>query len=72
MKKLIVDRFEGGFAICEDEELRTVALERERLPDGAEEGSVLLLSGEGALLLDREATAARRQQLAERLRRLLQ
>lgn len=64
MKQLIIDRFEGKFAICEDAEEKYFAIETSELPDRAREGDVLRITDEGELLLDQEATNARREKIA--------
>ena len=47
MQQLVIDRFEGKFAICENADQRYFAIETQELPEGAKEGSVLEISGEG-------------------------
>ncbi|MBR6619711.1 MAG: DUF3006 domain-containing protein [Clostridia bacterium] len=42
MKKLIVDRIEDGFAVCENENGEMIELDFFYLPYGAKEGSVLV------------------------------
>ena len=42
MKKLIVDRIEDGFAVCETEDGKMTELDFFYLPYGTKEGSVLL------------------------------
>lgn len=69
MKQLIIDRFEGKYAICEDEEQRYFAIETAELPEGAREGIVLKITDEGELLLDQEETQARRERIARKQRR---
>lgn len=69
MKQLIIDRFEGKFAICEDAEEKYFAIETSELPDGAREGDVLRITDEGELLLDQEATNARREKIAAKQRK---
>lgn len=69
MKQLIIDRFEGKYAICEDEEQRYFAIETAELPEGAGEGVVLKITDEGELLLDQEETQARRERIAMKQRR---
>ncbi len=68
-RQLIVDRFEGMYAICEDGEQKYFAIETGELPEGAAEGSVLVVSEEGELLLDEEETSKRRAKIAEKQRR---
>ena len=69
MKQLIIDRFEGRFAICEDAEERYFAIETAELPQGAGEGGVIRITDEGELTLDEEETRARRERIAAKQRR---
>lgn len=57
--KVIIDRFEGNFAVCEKEDRTMVNIERSRLPMGAGEGDVLVIEGD-VISLDAEETALRR------------
>ncbi len=72
MKQLIIDRFEGKFAICEDKEQRYFAIETAELPEGAKEGCVLDITDEGELQLNQEQTQERRQQILDKQRRAFQ
>ncbi|MCI9553581.1 MAG: DUF3006 domain-containing protein [Acutalibacter sp.] len=69
MRQLIIDRFEGKYAICEDAEQKYFAIELSELPQGVGEGAVLKISDEGELSFDQEETARRRERLAEKQRR---
>ncbi|MDF1496029.1 DUF3006 domain-containing protein [Caproiciproducens sp. CPB-2] len=61
MKMLVIDRFEGTYAICEDKDQKFFAIETTELPQGAREGDVLNVdAAEGALSINAEATAQRR------------
>jgi hypothetical protein len=61
MKKLIIDRFEGTYAICEDSDQKFFAIEASELPQGASEGDVLDVNdAEGTLSINAEATEERR------------
>ena len=42
--KVIIDRFEGGFAVVELEDGRFVNVDRKLIPAGAKEGDVLLMT----------------------------
>lgn len=44
MKTLIIDRFEGNFAVCEMDENSFVNIPIKALPNGAQEGSVINIS----------------------------
>ncbi len=68
-KRLVIDRFEGKYAICEDSEQKYFAIETTELPADASEGCVLLISEEGELRLDTEETERRRKEMAEKQRR---
>ncbi|MCL2578441.1 MAG: DUF3006 domain-containing protein [Oscillospiraceae bacterium] len=56
---LIVDRFEGGFALCEDEECKMQSIPRAMLPKNLRPGDCLRPDGEG-YLVDADETARRR------------
>lgn len=61
MKTLIIDRFEGNFAICEDGDQKFFAIEKAELPAGAAEGDVLNVDdAAGTLSINAEETARRR------------
>ena len=49
MRKLIIDRFEGTYAICEDQEKKMFAISLNELPQGAKPGDVLQISGAGEI-----------------------
>lgn len=60
MRILIVDRFENTYALCEDQDRRLFAIERQELPEGVKAGDVLRISDEGEIAIDQKETAARR------------
>lgn len=64
MKYLVIDRFEGIYAICENEERSLFAIERSELPEGAEVGSVMEITSTGELTLDEVETQNRRNRTA--------
>lgn len=70
MKKIIVDRFEGIYAICEDADKKFFAIETGELPEGAKEGTVLSISDDGELSVDQDETDARRKKLHDKQGRL--
>ena len=67
--RLIIDRFENGFAVCEREDLPHVRVEAGLLPDGAKEGSVIDFS-DGVYTIDEAETLKRRREMSKKLRRL--
>ena len=64
MRKLIIGRFEGTYAICEDQEKKMFAISLNELPQGAKPGDVLQISGAGELSVDQEETQRRRKKMA--------
>ena len=64
MRKLIIDRFGGTYAICEDQEKKMFAISLNELPQGAKPGDVLQISGAGELSVDQEETQRRRKKMA--------
>ncbi len=44
--RLIVDRFEGTYAVCEQEDQTIVKIEKSKLPKGTKEGDVLIMDGD--------------------------
>jgi len=65
--KVIIDRFEGDFAVCEKTDRSMMNIRRSRLPPDAKEGDVLLIKG-AMITVDARETAARRSR-AEKLRK---
>lgn len=64
MKTLIIDRFEGTYAICEDADQKYFAIEVSELPQGAAEGDILEVDdAEGTLRINREATEQKRAKI---------
>ena len=63
MKTLAIDRFEGNYAICEDDEKKMFAIEIEELPKDAKEGDVLEITDEGEVSINAKLTAARRSKV---------
>ena len=66
---LIVDRFEGAFAVCEDEKANPTRIGLDLLPENVSEGDVLVQC-EGRYQIDTSATAGRKAHLREKMNRL--
>ena len=56
MRILVIDRFEGTYAICEDKDQKFFAIETNELPAGATEGTVLEIDDEGVIHVNEEKT----------------
>jgi hypothetical protein len=67
---LIIDRFEGDFAVCEDENPRTVHIRRSELPQGAAEGDCIVADPREGYILDHDETARRRARIRSKMNRL--
>jgi hypothetical protein len=69
--KYSVDRIEEGFAVCEDENGKTVNIEIGKLPEGVKEGDLISVDNGEAVILAEE-TEARRKKLEEKRRALFE
>ena len=66
-KRLVVDRFEGEMAVCQDPETRAMEdVPRAMLPEGTREGDVLVADGEG-YRLDGDEAERRRKRIARKM-----
>lgn len=63
--KLIIDRFEGNYAVCEDENKKMINILKDLIPSKSQEGDVLYFDG-NIYLIDNEDTK-RRKELIEKL-----
>lgn len=71
MKKIVIDRFDGIYAICADKDKSFFAIELGELPQGTKAGDVLVITDDGTLEIDQEETARRRQRAQEKRAKLL-
>lgn len=69
INRLTIDRFEGDLAVCETEDEEYIHIPRSQLPDEAIEGSIIF-EHLGFYKLDKDATAARRASMADKMRAL--
>ena len=64
MKKLIVDRYEGQFTICEEpKEKKYFAIETSEMPKEAKPGTVIVISDDGIISVDLEETKRRAERI---------
>jgi len=61
---LIVDRFEGGFAVCEQEDGSMVDVDMKLLPKRTREGDVLRVEN-GVYTVDADATLERTKRIRQ-------
>jgi hypothetical protein len=57
--KVVLDRFEGEYAICENEAEEMIKIEKCKLPAGVVEGDVLIVDGDN-IIIDRDETQKRK------------
>lgn len=69
--KVTIDRFEGSYAICEKENKEMLNIERNRLPQNAQEGDCLLLEGNN-ISIDETATLNKKRKIKELMKDLWQ
>lgn len=62
--KVIIDRFEGNYAVCEKEDRTMINIERNKIPIESKEGSVLLVT-EDEIAIDDEGTISRKKDIEE-------
>lgn len=65
---MIIDRFEGDFAVVETDSGMT-NISRELLPENAKEGDVIGVT-DGVYYIDEEETQSRRKSMLKRFRKL--
>ena len=60
--KVIIDRFEGEYAICEKENLEMIDIEIKNLPAHAKEGDILIIDN-GVIKVDSSETNKRKKKI---------
>ena len=62
--KVTIDRFEGDFAICENEKRSMLNISRSALPASVKEGDVLIIDRD-IITIDTAATKERKQKIGK-------
>jgi hypothetical protein len=62
--KVIIDRFEGDFAVCEKEDRQMLDIENSKIPVKAKEGDVLNIIND-RITIDLEETIKRKKEIEE-------
>lgn len=62
--KVIIDRFEGKYAICEKENKEMIDIETDKIPTGAKEGDVLIIAND-KIVVDKESTIERKDNIQD-------
>jgi hypothetical protein len=60
--KVIIDRFEGNFAVCEKEDKQMLDIEKSKIPIIAREGDVLNITND-KITIDPEETRKKRREI---------
>lgn len=64
MQKYIIDRFEGDFAVCENYDTEEIIdILKEKLPNDAKEGDILLKDDNENFCIDYEETKLRKERM---------
>ncbi len=71
MKKLIIDRYEGTYTICEDKDQKYFAIETAEMPSDAKPGCVIVISDDGVISIDEEETKRRRERILAKQNKLM-
>ncbi len=58
--KLIIDRFEGNFAVCEKNDKTIINIDRAKIPSEAKEGDIIVLI-ENKILIDKTLSEERKE-----------
>jgi hypothetical protein len=69
MKKLIIDRFEGNFAVCEQDDKKFINILRDKLPQGVKEGHCLI-DNDGVYTIDYERYEERKKSIKDKFGKL--
>jgi hypothetical protein len=62
--RLIIDRFEGDFAVCENDDKVMVNINKEELPSEIKEGDIIYKYDE-KYMIDLEETKKRKQEIQD-------
>lgn len=62
--KVIIDRFEGKFAVCEKEDRKMIDIDKSKIPLTAKEGDVLIITNDN-ITIDVEETYNRKKEIDE-------
>jgi len=72
MNKLIIDRFEGNYAVCEWNDKSLVNVPKYKLPLNCKEGDILILDSQGMYQNDTETTLNSESRIKEKMNRLFE
>ncbi len=70
MKKYVIDRFEGNYALCEDETKAVTKIPKYKLPLECKAGDALVQDADGMYHIDKNETKANENRIREKMNRL--
>ncbi len=70
MQKLIVDRFEGDYAVCETEDRNIINIPKTELPDNIREGNSIYLDKNGKYRIDIMNTNNQEEKIRKKMNKL--
>lgn len=72
MKKLVIDHFEGPYAICEDETKAFQKIPKYKLPLSCKEGDALVRDSDGMFQMAKNESKGNESKIREKMSRLLE
>jgi hypothetical protein len=72
MKKFIIDRFEGNYAVCEMEDKSYLSIPKYKLPLDCREGDCLLQDADDMYQKDIEAKTTKEKKIRDKMNRLFE
>jgi metallophosphoesterase superfamily enzyme len=60
--RVIIDRFEGDYAVCEREDRKMINIEKRRLPEGVKEGDAMIINGD-VIKIERQETNQKKEEI---------
>ena len=67
--KIVIDRFEGNYAVCETEEKKFIDISKSDIPEGAKEGDILTKTDKG-YRIEKTETEEKREAIKNRMNSL--
>ena len=67
--RIVIDRFEGDYAVCERDDRTMLNIYKNKLPAEAKEGDVLIVDGD-AISIDLMETSKRKEQANQLMEKL--
>lgn len=67
--KIVIDRFEGNYAVCETEEKKFIDIPKADIPEGAKEGDILMKTDKG-YSIEKNETEEKRKAIKNRMNSL--